>query len=91
METQLDWFHIGMKLELLRKAVVMPVSYQEYLKDSRAFDPLQRRVSRLHDALWRGSHGQRACNLPGYAETSTDGQPDTRESATNRFDAPNRL
>jgi hypothetical protein len=27
MESQLDWFHIGMKLELLRKAVVMPVTY----------------------------------------------------------------
>jgi hypothetical protein len=28
MESQLDWFHIGMRLELLRKAVVMPVTYQ---------------------------------------------------------------
>jgi hypothetical protein len=25
MESQLDWFHIGMRLQLLRKAVVMPV------------------------------------------------------------------
>jgi hypothetical protein len=54
MDSQLDWFHIGMKLELLRKAVVMPVTYQEYLDDPNAFDPLQRRVSRLRDALWRG-------------------------------------
>jgi hypothetical protein len=54
MESQLDWFHIGMKLELLRKAVIMPVSYQEYLEDPHAFDPVQRRVSRLRDALWRG-------------------------------------
>jgi hypothetical protein len=54
MESQLDWFHIGMKLELLRKAVVMPVSYQEYLDDPHAFDSLQRRVSRLRNALWRG-------------------------------------
>ena len=54
MESQLDWFHIGMKLELLRKAVVMPVTYQEYLEDPHAFDPVQRRVSRLRDALWRG-------------------------------------
>jgi hypothetical protein len=54
MDSQLDWFHIGMKVELLRKAVVMPVTYQEYLDDPNAFDPLQRRVSRLRDALWRG-------------------------------------
>jgi hypothetical protein len=54
MESQLDWFHIGMKLELLRKAVVMPVTYQEYLENPHAFDPLQRRVSRLRDGLWRG-------------------------------------
>jgi hypothetical protein len=36
MESQLDWFPIGMKLELLRKAVVMPVTYQEYLEDPHA-------------------------------------------------------
>jgi hypothetical protein len=58
MESQLDWFHIGMKLERLRKAVVMPVTYQEYLEDPHAFDPLQRRVSRLRDALWRGKSWQ---------------------------------
>ena len=54
MESQLDWFHIGMRLELLRKAVVMPTTYREYLEDPHASDPLQRRVSRLRDALWRG-------------------------------------
>jgi hypothetical protein len=54
MESQLDWFHIGMRLELLRKAVVMPVTYQEYIEDPHAFAPFQRRVSRLRDALWRG-------------------------------------
>jgi hypothetical protein len=58
MESQLDWFHIGMKLELLRKAVVMPVTYQEYLEDPHAFHPLQRRISRLRDALWRGRSWQ---------------------------------
>jgi hypothetical protein len=58
MDSQLDWFHIGMKLELLRKAVVMPVTYQEYLDDPDAFEPLQRRVSRLRDALWRGRSWQ---------------------------------
>jgi hypothetical protein len=54
MESQLDWFHIGMRLELLRKAVVMPVTYQEYLADPTAFGPMQRRVSQLRSALWRG-------------------------------------
>jgi hypothetical protein len=54
MESQLDWFHIGMKLELLRKAVVMPVTYPEYLENPNAFDPSRRRISRLRDALWRG-------------------------------------
>ena len=58
MESQLDWFHIGMRLELLRKAVVMPVTYQEYLATPQAFDPVQRRVSRLRDALWRGRSWQ---------------------------------
>ena len=43
-----------MKLELLRKAVGMPVTYQEYLDDPNAFDPPRRRISRLRDALWRG-------------------------------------
>ena len=58
MESQLDWFHIGMRLELLRKAVVMPVTYQEYLADPTAFEPIQRRVSRLRSALWRGKSWQ---------------------------------
>ena len=58
MDSQLDWFHIGMKVELLRKVVVMPVTYQEYLDDPDAFEPLQRRVSRLRDALWRGRSWQ---------------------------------
>ncbi len=49
---------IGMRLELLRKAVVMPVTYQEYLDDPEAFGPMQRRVSRLRSALWRGRSWQ---------------------------------
>jgi hypothetical protein len=47
-----------MRLELLRKAVVMPVTYQEYLDDPEAFGPMQRRVSRLRSALWRGRSWQ---------------------------------
>jgi hypothetical protein len=33
-------------------------TYQEYLENPHAFDPLQRRVSRLRDALWRGKSWQ---------------------------------
>jgi hypothetical protein len=58
IESQLDWFHIGMRLELLRKAVVMPVTYQEYLEHPHAFGPMQRRVSRLRNALWHGRSWQ---------------------------------
>ena len=29
MESQLDWLHIGVRLDPLRKAVVMPLTYQE--------------------------------------------------------------
>jgi hypothetical protein len=58
MDSQLDWFHLGMRLELLRKAVLMPVTYQEYLDDPEAFGPMQRRVSRLRSALWRGRSWQ---------------------------------
>jgi hypothetical protein len=32
----------------------MPTTYQEYLEDPHAFAPIQHRVSRLRDALWRG-------------------------------------
>ena len=53
MELQLDCFHIGMKLEFLSKAVVMPVTYQEYLDDPNAFGPMQRRVSRLRRFPWQ--------------------------------------
>lgn len=48
----------GMKLEVLRKAVVMPVTYHEYLEDRNAFDPVQRRISQLRDAVWRGKSWQ---------------------------------
>ena len=47
-----------MRLELLRKAVVMPVTYPEYLADPGAFGPMQRRVARLRSDLWRGRSWQ---------------------------------
>ena len=51
---QLDWFHLGMKLEHLHKCVRLPVTYEEYWKDPRAFEPIQRRVERARYALWHG-------------------------------------
>ncbi len=54
IEAQLDWFHIGMRLEPLRKVVSLPVTYREYLENPDASEPMRARVSRLRDALWRG-------------------------------------
>jgi len=54
IEAQLDWFHIGMRLEHLRKVVSLPVTYREYLENPEASEPMRARVSRLRDALWRG-------------------------------------
>ena len=52
--SQLDWFHIGMRLERLKKAVRLPVTYAEYLSSPDASKPREKRVSLIRDALWRG-------------------------------------
>ena len=54
IEAQLDWFHIGMRLEHLRKVVSLTMSYREYLENPEASKPMRAYVSRLRDALWRG-------------------------------------
>jgi hypothetical protein len=54
IEPQLDWFHIGMRLERLRKIVHLPVTYAEYRREPEAFDPMERRVKRVRHALWHG-------------------------------------
>jgi hypothetical protein len=54
IEPQLDWFHIGMRLERLRKIVQLPVNYNEYRREPNAFDPMTRRVERVRRALWHG-------------------------------------
>ncbi len=53
-EPQLDWFHIGMRLERLSKIVQLPVNYNEYRREPNAFDPMIRRVDRVRHALWHG-------------------------------------
>jgi hypothetical protein len=52
--SQLDWFHIGMRLERLKKAVRLPVTYAEYLSSPDASKPREKRLSLIRDALWRG-------------------------------------
>jgi hypothetical protein len=51
---QLDWFHIGMRLERLRKAAQLPMSYPEFLDNPEMHRLLERRVSRVRNYLWRG-------------------------------------
>jgi hypothetical protein len=52
IEPQLDWFHIGMRLERLRKIVHLPVTYAEYRREPEVFDLVERRVERVRHALW---------------------------------------
>jgi hypothetical protein len=54
IESQLDWFHIGMRLERLRKIVNLPVTYVEYRREPEAFAPMERRVEQVRHALWHG-------------------------------------
>ena len=54
VESQLDWFHIGMRLEHLRKVVRMPTTYAEYRQNPEASKPQDQRVSKLRNALWVG-------------------------------------
>lgn len=51
---QMDWVRIGMRLERLRKAVQLPMSYEEFVRNPGLFKPLERDVSRICDSLWRG-------------------------------------
>jgi hypothetical protein len=43
-----------MRLERLRKAMNMPMTYEEFRVALRSPNPFQIRVSKLRDALWRG-------------------------------------
>jgi hypothetical protein len=51
---QLDWFHIGMRLERLRKTLQMPMTYREFVRNPGVTKPLDQRVSKVRDYLWRG-------------------------------------
>jgi hypothetical protein len=82
---QLDWFHIGMRLELLRKAVQLPMSYLEFVRSPDALEPLDRRVSRIRDALWRGRPWRALLQL---ARLRRDGTVGGEVAPTN---APTRL
>ncbi|MGO9594558.1 MAG: hypothetical protein ACLQFT_03315 [Steroidobacteraceae bacterium] len=54
VQSLLDWFHIGMRLERLRNAVRLPMTYAEFLRNPEQLKPLERRVSGIRDVLWRG-------------------------------------
>src|ERR1039457_1421517 len=43
-----------MRLERLRKAVRLPMTYAEFLRNPDQLKPLGRRVSGIRDVLWRG-------------------------------------
>jgi hypothetical protein len=60
---QVDWFHIGMRLEHLRSAANLPMTYGDYLKRPDALEPLQRRKDRIREALWRGRPWRAMVNL----------------------------
>jgi hypothetical protein len=59
MESQLDWFHIGMRLEVLRKSVTLPTTYHEYLADPHAFSTLLIDGYRIANLRFRGPSGFR--------------------------------
>ena len=40
VQSQLDWFHIGMRLERLRKAVRLPMTYAEFLRNPDQLKPI---------------------------------------------------
>jgi hypothetical protein len=60
---QVDWFHIGMRLQHLRSAANLPMTYGDYLHRPHALDPLQKRVDRIREALWRGRPWRAMLNL----------------------------
>ena len=60
---QLDWFHIGMRIEHLRSAANLPMTYGDFLYRRDALDPLQKRIDRIREALWRGKPWRAMVNL----------------------------
>jgi hypothetical protein len=54
VESQLDWFRIGTRLERLRKVVHLPVTYAEYFANPTATKPMEILVNQLRNVLWRG-------------------------------------
>ena len=85
---QLDWFHIGMRLARLRQVVHLPMSYTQFLRNPDAFKPLERRVSRIRDALWRGQPGRALIELALLKRDARE----WIEREPDRFaDVPNRL
>jgi hypothetical protein len=60
---QVEWFHSGMRLQHLRSAAHLPTTYGDYLHRPHALDPLQKRIDRIREALWRGWPWRAMLNL----------------------------
>jgi hypothetical protein len=60
---QLDWLHIGMRIKHLRSAANLPMTYGDFLSRRDALDPLQKRIDRIREALWRGRPRRAMVNL----------------------------
>jgi hypothetical protein len=54
---QLDWFHIGMRIEHLRSAANLPMTYEDFLYRRAALDPLQKRIEASGRRSGEGSAG----------------------------------
>jgi hypothetical protein len=86
---QLDWFHIGMRLERLREAVQMPMTYREFVRNAGVTEPLEQRVSRVRDYLWRGRPRRALLQLRRLRRDARRwgfGRPDRVSDALRRLD-----
>jgi hypothetical protein len=86
---QLDWFHIGMRLERLRKTVQMPMTYLEFVRNPDVTKPLEQRVSKVRDYLWRGRAWRALLQLRRLRRDARRwgfGRPDQLSDALRRLD-----
>jgi hypothetical protein len=86
-ETQLDWFHIGVRLENLRKAVNMPMTYDESLgpqiRGKLAFRSCETRYG-------KAVPGELGSSLPDCDATSIVGKSRTRTTPRRKQNGPAR-
>jgi hypothetical protein len=86
---QFDWFHIGMRLERLRKTVQMPMTYREFVRNPSVTKPFEQRVSKVRDYLWRGQAWRALLQLRRLRRDARRwgfGRPDQVSDALCRLD-----